>query len=207
MNKKPKALVVIQGISNIREYMKPNVKEVKEFFASYNVREYMYTEDIFDGTITSKFVDRADFIPYFFNGEKRKQVCRLVNEKIATLMMLGYEVDVLAHSLGAVIALQAGRKYTPILVNKMITLQSPIHNWIYGWFVRMKVRRFSGGLTVKHFITTWNKKDKLVAGGDLNISRFVKSLKSVIEEFFQYMAGRGHDWEFALKDLIKKGLV
>jgi len=207
MNKKPTALIIIQGINDKREYMKPTLQVTKKFFARYNAKEYMYTEDIFDSTITSKFVDRADFIPYFFNGKKRKQVCKLVNEKIATLMALGYEVDVLAHSLGSVIALQSGRKSIPILVNKMITLQSPIHNWIYGWFVRMKVRKFSGGLTVKHFITTWNKKDRLVAGGDLNMNKFIKSLKSTIMSFFQYEAGNGHDWQIVLKDLIKKGLV
>ena len=62
----------------------------------------------------------------------------------------------------------------------MITLQSPIHNWVYGWYVRMKVRKHSGGLTVTNFITTWNPNDKLVAGGDLNIDRFIKSLKTII---------------------------
>lgn len=202
-----KALVIVQGINNKREYMKPKSKVVKEFFSRYDEVDYMYTEDIFDGSLTSKFIDKADFIPYFFSNKRRQMVCRLVNEKIKTLEHLGYEVDVVAHSLGSVIALQSGRKVMPIMVNKMITLQSPIHNWIYGWFVRGRVRKYSDGLTIRHYITTWNKKDRLVAGGDLNIKRFVKGLKSTILSFFQFEVGKGHDWEVALKDLIIKGLV
>lgn len=204
---KKKAIVIIQGINTEREYMNPTLPIIKSFFEGYVVKEYMHTEDIFDGTITSKFVDRADFIPYFFNKKKRLEVCKLVNEKIATLTALGYEVDVLAHSLGCIIALQSGRKSIPLLVNRMITLQSPIHNWIYGWFVRTKVRKHSGGLTVKNFITTWNRKDRLVAGGDLNIDRFIKSLSTNIAHWLQVKAGKGHDWQVALSDLIIEGKV
>tara|TARA_R110000868_G_scaffold129841_5_gene339047 strand:- start:1359 stop:1976 length:618 start_codon:yes stop_codon:yes gene_type:complete len=202
-----KALIIVQGINTQREYMKPTLKLVKKFFNRYDAIEYTHTEDIFDGTITAKFVDQADFIPYFFRGKKRKEVCKLVNEKIATLSALGFEVDVLAHSLGCIIALQSGRKLIPLNVNRMITLQSPIHNWVYGWYVRMKVRKHSGGLTVTNFITTWNPNDKLVAGGDLNIDRFIKSLKTIILSWLQQKVGKGHDWQLALVDLIKKGLV
>jgi hypothetical protein len=205
-----KALLIVQGINSNREYMKPTVPIISAFMDRYAVKEYAYTEDILDGTLTSKFADKADFIPYFLNHKKRLQVCRLVNEKIASLNLLGYDVDVLAHSLGGVIALQSGRRKLPIYVNRMICLQSPIHNKIYGWFVRGRLARYSGGLTIKNLVTTYNKNDFWVAHKGLSaegLKKFIKSMSNIIVNYSSHDAGDGHDWQKALKDLIIRGTV
>ena len=206
MNKR--ALVIIQGINKEKRYMRTKNPVIKDFYKSYDAIEYSDTELVFDRGWFSIFFDKWDFIPYFLNGKKRQAVCRLVNEKVAALQLLGYRVDIVAHSLGAVIAMQCGRKKSPLSINRMILLQSPMHNNIYGGYVRKKIKKYSDGLEVNYMLSTYNKKDKFVASKPVKkFKKFMESLKSIYNKFTQLVAGNGHDWERVLEELIVEGTV
>lgn len=203
-----KALVLIQGINKTKRYMRTKNPIIKEFYQSYDAIEYMDTEQIFDKGLFSFFFDKWDFVPYFLSSKKRKAVCRLVNEKISSLQLLGYRVDVVAHSLGAVIAMQSGRLKTPISVDRMILLQSPMHNNVYGGYVRKQIRKYSEGLEANYLVSTYNKKDRFVASKPVKkFRKFIKSLKSTFNKFTQLISGKGHDWDKALAELIVGGVV
>jgi hypothetical protein len=198
-----RALVVIQGINNKQKYMMPTTDKVKAFYAGYDAIEYTQTEKIFDKGWFAAMFDTFDFIPYFTSEEKRKLVCRHVNEQIATLMQLGYEVDVLAHSLGCVIGLQSGRKNIPIRVENFYALQSPMHNKIYGDYVADQIIKYSNDLIIGKLHTTYNKKDWRVASQPLKMN-FLYKLLEFIRNIKQIIAGKGHDWELALVELLYK---
>jgi hypothetical protein len=180
---------------------------INNFFNEYDAVEYVYTEDIFDKSWFSKLFDKLDFIPYFLNESKRQKVCRLVNEKIASFAVLGYEVDILSHSLGSIIAMQSGRKTFPIKVNNMICLQPPTNSKIYGGYVRSQVLKYSSDITINNLILTWNTKDTAVANTAIDIKKMAKSFKGVINTVKQYKLGKGHDWELVLKQLISGGRI
>lgn len=199
---KKRALVLIQGINTKSKYMKPKTKHVDLFLDQYDAVEYVNTEEIFDRGWFSKLFDKLDFIPYFVSDRRKKDVCRAVNAKVAELQILNYEVDILAHSLGCVIAMQSGRKSIPIQVNNFIALQSPVHNKVYGWFVRDKIREHSKYLHINNLYHTYNKKDKLVAHKKIKLKKYVKSLDAVIGKSAQLNVGDGHSWEKALIGLL-----
>jgi hypothetical protein len=201
---KKSALVIVQGINSDREYMIPTSKLVKEFFKGYDTVEYAYTEDEFDKGWFNKISDRFDFIPYFLSKSRRKKVCRVVNEKIASLDLLGYNVDVVAHSLGSIITLQSGRSKFPVKIRNLLMLQSPIHNNLYGWYVRSQVIKYSTNILITNIISTFNKEDRFVASKPINIDSFLKNFKGYISKFVQTNKGSGHDWQKALVDILKK---
>lgn len=204
---KKKALLIVQGINTKRNYMTTKSPIINEFFNTYDSVEYVYTEDIFDKTWFSKLFDKFDFIPYFLNKKKRLEVCRLVNEKIGSFIILGYDVDVLAHSLGCVIAMQSGREKFPISVGNMICLQPPTNSKLYGGYVRSQVLKYSADIDIKNLVITWNTKDTAVANVAINIKEMSKKFKGFIKTVKQYKLGKGHDWELVLKQLISGGRI
>lgn len=207
MSTKKKALLIIQGISTTREYMKLDTPIIAAYAAKYDSIEYMYTEDIFDKGWFSKMFDKLDFIPYFLNKKKRLEVCRLVNDKVASFEVLGYQVDILAHSLGCIIAMQCGRQKIPVNVNKLVALQSPTNSKIYGWYVRGQVLKYSDSIKINKLIVTWNKDDKAVANTEIDLHKMVKKFKGVVKTAFQYELGKGHDWKRPFKSLIAGGKI
>ena len=205
MNLRKKALLVVQGINTDREYIKPKGAVIEQFFKKYDDVEYVYTEDVFDKSWFSKLFDKFDFIPYFLSEKRRIEVCRAVNEKIKTFELLGYDIDVLAHSLGCVIALQSGRKDFPITIGTLIALQPPTNNKVYGWYVRSQVIKYSADITINKLLVTWNEEDTVAADSYINLKEMMYMFKGVVRLATQYRAGVGHDWRLALKQLITYG--
>lgn len=207
MSKKKRACVIVQGISEKRRYMKTSSKVVNGYIDKYDKDEYIDTESIFDRGWFSKLFDKWDFIPYFLNGARRKAVCRIVNKTIVDLHNDGYEVDVIAHSLGCVIALQSGRKKFKVNINNLICLQPPTNNKVYGWYVRRKVKQFSDYIKVNNLRITWNPGDEKVASKELDTKKFRKGFKGVIKDIKQFKVGNGHNWLAPLKALIVRGKI
>jgi hypothetical protein len=176
-----RALLIVQGINTKRNYMTTKSPIINGFFDSYDSVEYVYTEDIFDETWFSRLFDKLDFVPYFVNKKKRLEVCRLVNEKIGSFALLGYEVDVLAHSLGCIIAMQSGRSKFPVSVTNMICLQPPTNSKLYGGYVRSQVLKYSANINIHNLIITWNTKDTAVANVAINIKDMAKKFKGYIK--------------------------
>lgn len=198
MNNK-KALLIIQGINKNPKYIQLTGPLKSYIDEKYDTVEYSDTEKIFDKGWFSKISDKLDFIPYFLSKKRRLAICRHVNEKINTLNLLGYDVDVLAHSLGCVIGLQSGREYFPVKVNKFIALCSPTHSFFYGGFVRSRVNKYSSNITIENIIFTYNKKDFSVANTKINLDNFFKNFKGLVKNYNQYRLGSGHGWELPLK--------
>ena len=203
-----RACVIIQGISKVKKYMRTDSEVIKDFYKFYDKKIYIDTESVLDRGLFSKIFDKLDFVPYFMNKKKRRAVCRLVNEEITRLKLDGYSVDIVGHSLGAVIAMQCGRLISPLAINRMILLQSPMHHSVYGGWIRKQIRKFSAGIEVGYVISTYNREDKWVANKIIKGFRnFIKSLDAKYSKFTQLTAGKGHDWDKALEELIVKGIV
>ena len=156
------------------------------------------TERTFDKSLTAKFADNLDFIPYFLNKKLRKEVCTRLNDLIKMSSFKYGEIDILSHSLGSIVALECGKKDSSIKVNSINCLQSPLHNRWYGWFIKNHVKKFCYGLSATAISFTYNKKDWRVA----NVRKNLDYLDEVSDNVNQYDCGKGHSWTHALLDLV-----
>lgn len=106
-----KYLLVIQGISESKNYLLEHAKD-SGLFNQYNKIINIKTEDILDDsiyTIIPWFGDRfGDIIQYYEDTSKRIQLSRQVRKQIINNQEKGVVVDILAHSLGTVMALTSG---------------------------------------------------------------------------------------------------
>lgn len=142
-----KALVLVGGICK-KPYIEADVKG-----SDFNTSEYTLflspTEDIFDKSLISKMNDRfGDVIQYFKSHDQRKEACRVTRNLIRKLQADGYEVSVLAHSLGTIITLTCGslNDENPVKVDQCWLFGSPLgfSKWVpgLGLYVRNHTRKY-----------------------------------------------------------------
>lgn len=109
----------------------------ESFTEGYDIVEYAETEEVFDvvkdnlpfyfkwlpATLKDYF---ADLWGYFTNRYIKSLIDTRITNTVLRLQMAGYEVDILAHSLGTVIAMCLGTKDRPLKVENFYSLNSPI---------------------------------------------------------------------------------
>lgn len=200
-----KCLIVVPGVQSPDHKNKKDkpinymrLEENSVFLEDYDKVIYFDTELTFDKSLTAKIADKLDFIPYFLNKKMRKEVCTRLNNTITQARTRYDSVDILAHSLGTIISLECGKKKSPVNIDNMVCLQSPISNFFYGWYVSNHVKKYKYNLNVGMALFTYNKKDWRVA----NTKKNLNYLKDEIKTIGQINAGSGHNWKKALYDLI-----
>lgn len=162
-----KALVLVQGISR-SSYIKKDIEKFKSEFSGYDLIKVAPTESIFDKSIISKISDRfGDVVQYFKSHNQRKLACTVVRNQIRTLQNDGYEVDVLAHSLGTLMTLTCGgldgSKNPLVEVNKVMLFACPLGMKVpgmpIGLYVRNHTRKYIQNFKAKEIQYTWSKRD------------------------------------------------
>ncbi len=166
----PKALVIVQGINNKQGYLRETIAQFPQFKEYYQRIIDIETDKYFDKHMSFLFkpfrsIGRtlADVWEFYKNNAARMEVCRETRSQIQNLQALGYEVDIIAHSLGTVIALCCGPNspVNPIKVNRTILMQSPLG--IANLIARMKTNshteRYSKNFTTKELYYTWSEED------------------------------------------------
>lgn len=177
-----RALVVVQGISKKHGYL---AKELYEEAAGTIVKAY----DVIAPVNTDQFFAKISNIPskilgpvlsdvwnYYTNGKARREACREVRKTITELQSKGFEVDILAHSLGTVITLCSGGNSPAraVSVVNVYLLACPLG--IGNLFARMKTNghteRYSNNFVCKNLFYFWSEKDyvsKILKGRTLDI--------------------------------------
>lgn len=158
-----KALVLVQGISN-KVYIQQDVESVKSAFKNYDKIKVAPTEGIFDKSIVSKLSDRfGDVVQYFKSHKQRKDACAKVRRTIESLQEEGYEVDVLAHSLGTLMTLTSGRSVEldkSTSVNKVFLFACPLGMvWPMGFYARNHTRKFIQNFKAKEIVYCYSPRD------------------------------------------------
>ena len=109
----------------------------ESFTEDYDLVEYAETEEVFDVVkdnlpfyfkwLPSNIKDYfADLWGYFTNRYVANIINTRIENTILRLQAAGYQVDILAHSLGTVISMCLGSKDRPLKVNNFYSLNSPI---------------------------------------------------------------------------------
>ena len=197
---KKKALVLVQGISNKDNYIKDALLTSDFNLDSYDEWVTAKTEKALDGLfekvtfgLTSfiGIVDRfGDPIRYLFSEKHRKAACRAVNKEVKKLIDSGYEVDILAHSLGTIIALTSGTTKNMIQINNFYSFGSPLGSAFFSGLFRRHVQKYIYGINIKNMHYCWNRKD-IISKKPLK-QRFVNSLFLYVANFKNYKIGDGH---------------
>lgn len=187
-----RALVVVQGISKKHGYLAKELYEGldSKIIKSYDVIAPVNTDQFFAkiSNIPSKILGSvlSDVWNYYTNGKARREACREVRKTITELQSKGFEVDILAHSLGTVITLCSGGNSPAraISVNNVYLLGSPLG--IGNLFARMKTNghteRYSNNFDAKKIFYLWSEKDyvsKILKGRTLDILK-ARSVESPV---------------------------
>lgn len=140
-----KALVLVQGISSKNGYLYNTVNKYPDLVTSFDLIQEVNTERFFDEKkswwmkLLGKLGDQlGDIWTYYTKNDARKDVCRAVRETIQDLQAKGFEVTVLAHSLGTLITLCCGPQNPGgrITVSHTVLMNSPLG--INNLLARMK---------------------------------------------------------------------
>ncbi len=172
MKKAKKALVCVQGI-NSKDYILAEITGSKFPIDDYHRVVTIGTEDIFDKTIPGiikilpfigDFYDQyiADIRAFFKNKEARQTACRMVRKQIKALQKEGYEVHVIAHSLGTIITMCCGpQKGRLVEVHAFFCYNSPLGFGIFpgGIITRNFVRTFMRNFKAKRLEFIYSAKD------------------------------------------------
>lgn len=203
-----KALLTIQGINSSQGYLFENAKVLNQFYDRIDqagVDNYFNKNEGVIFKLLGKFGAKLDDVwDFYISNEERKNVCRATRDKILKLQQEGYEVDILAHSLGTVIAICCGpnEATNPIQVNKVILMQSPLG--IANLLARMKTNshaeRYSKNFICNELIYTWSSNDyisQVITSRIIDIlSRICKSTPKI------YHSDLPHSSEDNLKRLL-----
>ncbi|MCH2079643.1 hypothetical protein [Prochlorococcus sp. ALOHA_ZT_50] len=197
---KKKALVLVQGISNKNNYIEDSLLESDFLLDDYDKWVTAKTEKALDGLFekftfgVTSFIGIVDTFGdpfrYLFSKKHRKAACRAVNSEVKKLTAQGYEVDILAHSLGTIIALTSGTAKSAINVNTFYSFGSPLGSTIFPWLFRRHVQKYIYGINIKTLYYCWNSKD-FVSKKPLN-QRFVNSLFLHVGKFLDFHISSGH---------------
>jgi hypothetical protein len=164
-----KALILIQGISSGNGYLRVRYNDAK-LQTQYDTVKNINTEQFFE--MKSNWLLNSlgrlgdslnDVWVYYRNTQARKLICKEVRNHIKELQDAGYTVDILAHSLGTVIALCSGpnKLKNLINVNRLILMGSPlgIGNPIARAFTNYHTERYSNNFTCNYIDYLWSSED------------------------------------------------
>lgn len=168
----PKALLLVQGINSKNKYLLNDLNKSGYKPDDYNLIEEVDTESEFDKAWFNRIpVLGQGFVAQYLGDvwqfysklhtKKRQDVCRKVRERIFQLQDTGYQVDIISHSLGTVIALCCGSEARPVKIDTHVILGSPIG--IGFWGLRLKTmshaRKFSKNFKAKKIKYIWSRND------------------------------------------------
>lgn len=193
-----RAVVLIQGINDNSGYLLPAVKESNFTLDQYDKKVYINSEKYFDKVkkslpfylawIPSKQKDYlADLWGFFVRKDTRKQINKEVIASIRALEVDGYEIDIIGHSLGTLIALTCGNKKNNIFINNYYCLNTPLG-------IESPIARFVVQRTVKKYNKHFKCKNlyNLYGTGDY-ISSKVKKSQSILESQTINYIEKSHD--------------
>lgn len=168
-----KALLIVDGIRS-KPGIRQDIKNSKFPTKGYDKIIRAKTEEIFDTTVpwyirwipfVNNWYDQfiSDIWALFRNKTARMAVCREVRSQIRILQAEGYEVDVLAYSLGTLIALtcasQANSEKTQ--VNHLSLYNSPLGFAVpfLGGKCRKFVRKYGKNFLANKIECVYGEKD------------------------------------------------
>lgn len=194
-----KALVLIQGIHE-SEYIRNSLDESKYPLKEYDRISVVKTEEQFDKySFDMKFWDKyGDFIKYFLNPFRRRKVVKEATQVIKELSSSGFTVDVMAHSLGSLIALSTKTK-----IRQLLLFGSPIA-FFNGWVARicrLTIGRKIRKMDIQSIFFCWSKNDLICNNFSEKIKNFLSKAK--VKQVFGLESGSDHTLSQYLKDFIK----
>ncbi|MBT6843190.1 MAG: hypothetical protein HOA17_05265 [Candidatus Melainabacteria bacterium] len=183
----PRAAVLVQGV-NSANYIKEALLEGGLDLHDYDKILEPDTEEIFDRHIFSKlgFWDWAgDVIQFYNNLSRRQAACRLVRESILELQAQGYDVDIIAHSLGCQIALCCApqNKESMLIVNKVVFMGSPMGIIFIpmAWRILSHAKRYSKNFKTRSLDYLWSKNDWMCRSFNRRIQKVIDQVTSIPE--------------------------
>ncbi|MEB3150311.1 MAG: hypothetical protein VKL60_15025 [Sphaerospermopsis sp.] len=206
-----RALLTVQGINNKQGYLYEEVSKATWLTEQYEFITDAQTDKYFSdkmktsiakglNAITLNQWSRLGDVWYFFkNALAREQVAKAVGRRITILQDQGYEVDVIAHSLGNLITICSSDAERDLKVNNFYSLANPLFIKIRalrkGWFglpgvlpyVAVNRNKFSA----KKITALWSNSD-LVAGKYDSASHNLLRNISDEEPELREISGTGH---------------
>lgn len=203
-----KALILIQGINKKSNYLLDGIDPVA---SGYDKIFYAKTERLFDVVkdslpfylmwIPDKYKELlADLLGFFKNKYIRRAIDYEIIDKIHEFKSNGYEVDILSHSLGTLIALALGNKDNKVSINNLYFLNSPLGIDLKSLrlYVKFKMSKFSKHFRCNKVYNVWSDDD--FVSKDMN-----KSLKFIEKRSDQsvhlIVKNGGHDHKNSIKKL------
>ncbi|MDD9897848.1 MAG: hypothetical protein OXU45_02495 [Candidatus Melainabacteria bacterium] len=160
-----RAAVLVQGV-NSKPYIKEALIEGGLDLSIYEQIREPDTEAIFDqhSFASLGFWDWCGDVFQFYNNiKRRKAACRLVRKAVQELQGQGYEVDIIAHSLGCQIALTCApqKEGRELKVKKTIFMGSPMGIIFIpmAWRVRSHAKKYSRNFVTEELEYLWSKND------------------------------------------------
>lgn len=177
MSIKNKVLILVQGI-NSGIYLKEAVKNSNLDLSVYDKVIQVKTEKLLDMSWVSKlpFIGdkHGDYVQYFLSKSRRKKLSRLVRQLITVLRIKYDVVDVIAHSLGSVIALTSKTS-----VNNFYSLGSPLsfkNSWL-GAFVRYHTKKYLKLDVTNNFYYAYSPKDIVCSHYNKKVAKLLQDYK------------------------------
>lgn len=203
-----RALILIQGINKKGNYLLDGIGHIA---SHYDKIFYAKTERTFDVIkdslpfylqwIPDKYKELlADLIGFFKNKYTRKSINFHISDKIDEFKALGYEVDILSHSLGTLIALALGSKKKKVTVNTLFMLNSPlgIDSKILRLYVKANMLRFSKYFYCRDLQNVWSDNDFV----SKDMAKSLKFVEKRADQSTHYsVKNGGHDHKNSIKKI------
>jgi len=191
-----KALVLVQGIHEHR-YIKTALRSSGFDHSVYEKLPYVKTEETFDAfSIEFDWWDKyGDIVKFFFNPFRRKAVCKLLEKKVERLKKLGYEVDIMCHSLGTCIVLCSN-----VQVDKVYMIGSPLSmkTPILGKMVRDYIKKEMNGFKANLINYVWSERDSVCNYFSKEVQEVLGKATGIIND---YNSNSKHNLTRYLKDM------
>lgn len=178
-----KALIIIQGVNSKPHYLLEGLDPFIEAlgYLPTNVH-YSCTECVFDKQVNKlplyfKWLPLevkdylSDLWGYFLNSRVKSEINTGLTNTVLRYSRAGYEVDILAHSLGTVIALCLGSNDRKLDLNTFYCLNSPLGlNSVVGrLWVKLKILLSGRNIKFKEICSVYGEKDFISSKMDNSI--------------------------------------
>jgi len=198
MFKPKKALLLVQGI-NEGKYIKDEVLQSNFDTSSFDKIKVIDTEGIYDRSkknpllfwrrnkIWDKYGDVIQFYVTPFSN-KRKAICRRIRDRVKALQGEGYEVSVLAHSLGTTMVMSS-----KVRIHDFYCFGSPVGFFIgfLRGFILNHLKRFIKHFSVVNFMFCSSPNDKVCSKLTKGFFKLVN--KANVGIFSNYNLQSNHD--------------
>lgn len=195
-----KAIVLIQGINKDAGYLETELDNYPSLLKNYKLKKQIQTEKEFDkhlafripflGKILKKsftFGALGDFWQFLRGRDTRKRICKRIRSDIKNLQRQGYNVDILAHSLGTIMTLVAGphdkddnrsTNNSPLNVNSCYFFGSPLGFKLpyVEWRTERFVKKYSDNFRGKKLYYFYSSKDPVCSSVDKTDKKILESL-------------------------------